>query len=112
MGGRPRCLGPGIPGAGGQEKLVRRPGGHLNIQHVSLTLGAVQQITDLGDAACEENESHTEAKFAKGPVVVVQPYKKLVQRLKSPQAALVWAAHEGIPPVELQKPQELVLEDV
>ena len=42
-----KVAGPGIPGAGGQEELIRRPGGNVSIRHVSLTLNAVQRIVDF-----------------------------------------------------------------
>ena len=57
-GSKAKVLGPDIPGAGGQEELARRPGGHVSIRHVYLTLDAVQPITDLeAPAGGEERAS-------------------------------------------------------
>ena len=84
-----KVLGPGIPGAGGQEELARCPGGHVSMRHVSLALDAVQQIAELEAAAGEEDESFTGALLARGPATVMEPEHERVLRLEALWAALL-----------------------
>ena len=98
-----KVMGPGIPGAGGQEELARRLGGHVSIRLVSLALDAVQEIVDLETAVGEEDESRTDALLARGPAMVMEPENERGLRLEAPQAALARVADEGMPPVKLHQ---------
>ena len=97
-----KVLESGIPGAGGQEELARRPGGHVSLRHMCLTLDAVQQIADLEAAASEENRSCTETLLARGPAMVMEPEHERVLRLEALQAVLARVTDEGMRPAELQ----------